>query len=104
MLRLLILSSGLALSGVAASAETDAQKAERCAEQGAIATRIVAARQDGAAAQEATSALTSADSGVAARFRPTVAPLVEWIYSLPEAQLSADIGAALEQQCMAFEQ
>ncbi len=104
MLRLLILSCGLALSGVAASAETEARKAARCAEQGAIAGRIAEARRDGAGARETTAALTGADSGIAERFRPTVAPLVEWIYSLPEAQLSADIGTALEQQCMSFEQ
>ena len=104
MFRLLILSSGLALWGMAATAETAAEKAERCAEQGAIANRIAEARQDGAGADEAMAAMTADDSGVAARFVPTVAPLVEWIYGLPEDQLGLDIGAALKAQCLEFDQ
>jgi len=104
MLRTLTVSCGLAVLAGAASAETAAQKAERCAAQADIVTSAVDARQEGRDAQATKAMMEAADSGIPARYAPGITPLVEWVFTLPEDQLALDVGGAFEKQCLDFSQ
>ncbi len=104
MLRFMTLSCGLALLAGAASAETEAQKAERCAAQADIVTQAVDARAQGRDAPGTKEMLTAADSRVPARYAPGITPLVEWVFTLPQDQLTLDVGGAFEKQCLEFSQ
>lgn len=104
MLRLLTLSCGLALLAGAASAETAAQKAERCSAQADIVARAVEAREQGRDLSATKAMLEAADSGVPARYTPGIMPLVEWVFTLPQDQLALDVSGAFEKQCLDFSQ
>ena len=104
MLRILTLCCGLAALAGAASAETAAQKAERCAAQADIVTSAIDARTQGRDAPATKAMLEAEDSGIPARYAPGIAPLVEWVFTLPEDQLALDVGGAFEKQCLDFSQ
>ncbi|MCZ0811747.1 hypothetical protein N5A93_05830 [Roseovarius sp. EGI FJ00037] len=104
MLRFVTLCCGLALTGGAALAqtETEAEKADRCAALADVVERSVTARQLGQNASQAKRGLTSGEGAVAAKYAPGVPPLVDWIYTLPEEQLSPGLQAAFEKQCLDY--
>lgn len=79
-----------------------AGKAENCAAFGGIAMKAVTLRQD-AGQDEASAAATiqREATGAERKFLAEVPLLVNWIYALPEDQLTPAIGDAVESQCMA---
>lgn len=71
--------------------------ADTCARTSAIVADAVAQRADGAAKARTVSTLESGD--IAERFIPAVQPLVDWVYTLPEEQLTDAAPAAFEEAC-----
>jgi len=104
MLRFLTFSCGLAVMAGAACAETEAQKAERCAAQADIVTQAVTAREEGRDMSAVKATLSGKDSSVPSKYAPGITPLVEWVFTLPEDQLELDVGSAFEKQCLDFSQ
>jgi hypothetical protein len=72
--------------------------AGNCAVTAGIVADAVMLRTDGAAEADAVGALET--SGLGVRFVPTVQPLVEWVYTLPEEQLADKPSAAFEAACL----
>lgn len=82
-----------------ALAETKRQRAKRCAAQADIVQKAVDQRQEDKTAAKASEAITAeTDKRIAA----SVAPLVGYVYALPEADLAQDIRTAFEEQCNGF--
>ncbi|MBY6003532.1 hypothetical protein KUV62_06420 [Salipiger bermudensis] len=84
----------LASLPLAASAQQD--KAAACAESAGIVMQAVESRKEGVAKSKARAALRDqiGDRGAGDM-------LADWIWSLPEDQLTDEVGAAWEAQCLA---
>jgi hypothetical protein len=89
----LALVVGAALSGVALAQSGDGRN---CAEQAALVMRGVEARTDGADPAAVREILGERLPDDAAGL------LTDWIFSLPDEQLTEAIGAAVEAQCAAL--
>ncbi|WP_113911966.1 DNA primase [Roseovarius dicentrarchi] len=87
-----------ALTLTAAPALAAGKAAENCAVTSGIVADAVAQRVSGRAQADATATL--ADGDIAARFVPAVQPLVEWVYTLPQDQLTGDAAAAFQAACL----
>ncbi|MGY3439424.1 MULTISPECIES: hypothetical protein [unclassified Marinovum] len=72
-----------------------------CFEMGEIVNKIVGQRTEGTEMMAAMELVAADYSGESARFVPTIPPLTDWVYSLPDDQLTAEAGAAFETQCNA---
>ncbi|MCJ7874678.1 DNA primase [Marinovum sp. 2_MG-2023] len=72
-----------------------------CAVFGEIVDKIVAERQDGAVINASMETVAGEYTGRKKRFVPTIPALAEWVYSLPEADLSAGPGDVFAEQCNA---
>lgn len=70
-----------------------------CAVFGEIVNDIVTERKTGKDMNPAMEAVAKTHSGKNARFVPTIPYLADWVYSLPEAQLTPTAGSAFETQC-----
>lgn len=70
-----------------------------CAVFGEIVNDIVVERQDGKTMNPAMEAVAKSHSAKNARFVPTIPYLAEWVYSLPQDQLTVEAGSAFETQC-----
>ncbi|PVA10251.1 DNA primase [Pelagivirga sediminicola] len=75
-----------------------ADSAENCAATSAIVAEAVSLRADGATQAAATRTLGAAD--IDGKYLPAVQPLVEWVYTLPEDQLTAAAPTAFEAACL----
>ncbi|SFA70597.1 hypothetical protein SAMN05421688_0235 [Poseidonocella pacifica] len=74
---------------------------DSCAIQGDIVGQARTLRRGGTD-EKTTSARISAElSGAGAAFRPAVPLLVDWVFSLPEGQLAADVAEEYEATCRA---
>ncbi|RBI72369.1 hypothetical protein DQW77_10590 [Roseovarius sp. TE539] len=102
MIRLAIL--GFCLAAMPALAETDAEREERCAAQAGIVEQAVALRGKGTARAAVTEALTDGETAVQARFRPSVKPLVDWVFALEESQLTPEVASVFEASCRDYKQ
>ncbi len=71
---------------------------KNCAVTAGIVADAVTLRTDGTAEADAVGTLEA--SGLDVRFVPTVQPLVEWVYTLPEEQLADKPSAAFEAACL----
>ena len=92
----------LALGSTAAIAESDAERAARCAGQAQIVARAVDLRAGGTDAAGATAQLEASDSGIDPKYAPSVSVLVGWLYSLPAEQMTAEVATAFETQCLGY--
>ncbi|MCA0998404.1 hypothetical protein [Alloyangia pacifica] len=92
-MRNLVVFFGLVLAAATpASAQSD--KAARCETSAKMVMEAVQARKDGISQKRTERELRRAldrDSGEM---------LAQWIYSLPENQLTLDVGRSWEQQCL----
>lgn len=98
----LVAAGLLALAGTSAIAETDAERAARCAGQAQIVARAVDLRAGGSDAEGTTSQLEASDSGIDPKYAPSVSVLVGWIYTLPPEQMTAEVATAFETQCLGY--
>ncbi|MBZ8118685.1 DNA primase [Roseovarius sp. LXJ103] len=69
-----------------------------CAPTAEIVQMAVTARKLGAEA-DATQADILANDAVEERYVPAVPSLVEWVYTLPEEQLTDEVAASFEEAC-----
>lgn len=86
----------------AAAAETADQKKARCAAQAGIVDRAVESRAGGAGIARTRAMLESGDEAVEAVYAPAVGPLVDWVYSLDEGELTAAAADAFETACLGY--
>jgi hypothetical protein len=86
-----------------AAAPALAGKAENCAATAGIVRDAVAQRADGKAMTDTVAFLASDAGGVAAKYREAVPALVDWVYTLPEDQLTDAAPTAFEGACLAHE-
>lgn len=91
-----VLPALLILTASPALAASDA--AENCTKTTAIVADAVAERSNGNAKAETVKTLKAGD--IESRFAPTVQPLVEWVYTLPEDQLTDAAPAAFKAACL----
>jgi hypothetical protein len=98
----LITASLLVVTGTVAIAETDAERAARCAGQAQIVAQAVDLRAGGTDEAGATSRLEASDSGIDPKYAPSVSVLVGWIYTLPPEQMTAEVATAFETQCLGY--
>jgi hypothetical protein len=87
---------GLALPSIA----QDAGKELECRKQGQIATNIMAERKNGSNARRAERRVSRALPDDAKNYEVAIPAMVDWIYSLPEEQLTPDVSNALYQACL----
>jgi hypothetical protein len=106
MMRALVLSTlsltGFAFGATSATAETDAERAARCAGQAQIVSGAVDLRRGGADEGSALARLEGSDSGIDPKYAPSISVLVGWIYSLHADQMTAETATAFETQCLGY--
>lgn len=76
------------------------EMAENCAATAGIVADAVNMRADGKDAADTTAFLGSPESGFDARFRKAAPMLVEWVYTLPEEQLTEAASQSFEAACL----
>ncbi|QGX99039.1 DNA primase [Roseovarius faecimaris] len=76
-------------------------QAELCTVSAEIAGLAVTERAAGAAQDRTAETITIALDGPRASYTAAVEPIVAWVYSLPEEQLTADVAMAYEAACLA---
>lgn len=101
-LLLLTATTALAIGTVAASAETDAERATRCTGQAQIVSQAVDLRASGTDQAATISRLEASDSGIDPKYAPSISVLVGWIYTLPTEQLTPATATAFETQCLGY--
>jgi hypothetical protein len=89
------------VSGAAVAAPTYAQdkRGAGCAATAEIVADAVAMRTDGTSQKATTEALKAGD--VEAKYVEAVAPLVDWVFTLPEHQLTDEAASAFNNACLA---
>lgn len=80
-----------------------AGKAENCAATAGIVSDAVTQRVDGKDMAATLAFLGSDAGGIDAKFREAVPALVDWVYTLPEDQLTDEAPKAFEEACLAHE-
>ncbi|MFP7671824.1 hypothetical protein ACG74X_00565 [Marivita sp. S0852] len=98
MIRPVLLATALTVS-VAAPALSQDKEAE-CRKQGQIATNIMTERKNGSTDRRAERRVIQALPEDAKNYEVAVPAMVEWIYSLPEDQLTPEVSNALYQVCL----
>ena len=79
----------------------DTAKEAECRKQGQIATNIMTERKNGSNARRAERRVIRALPDDAQSYEVAVPAMVEWIYSLPEDQMTPEVSNALYQACLA---
>lgn len=93
----------LAAIAVALIATTPAlaqDKQDLCENTAVIVGNAVIARADGASAKNAASTVRDAMDSDSA-YKGAVQPIVDWVYTLPEDQLTDAVADAYQEQCLA---
>ena len=98
----LITASLLALGGSVVHAETDAERAMRCAVQAQIVAQAVDLRAGGTDQTGTMAQLEGSDSGIDPKYAPSISVLVGWIYTLPTEQMTPEVATAFETQCLGY--
>lgn len=98
MIRTALTAAALMLS-LTAPAFAQVDDAE-CRKQGQIATNIMTERKNGSNARRAERRVIRALPDDAKNYEVAVPALVEWIYSLPEDQMTPEVSNALYQACL----
>lgn len=86
-----------------AVAETEEERATRCAGQAAIAVKAIDLRLGEASKRDAAKQLAEDDTIAGGPYEAHVTPLVEWVYMLPEGQVTPLAAEALEMACNQFD-
>ncbi len=84
---------------LAAPVLADDARDRGCAATTAIVAEAVAMRAKGTTQVQALKALQAGD--LDAKYAATVPPLVDWVYSLPQDQLTNEAAAAYNDACLA---
>lgn len=95
---LFVLSCAPAAIGPAAFAQP--QTSELCAVSAGIVGHAVEQRRDGAALPAAQDAVIVSLGDDHAEYVPAVEPIVEWVYTLPEDQLTDEVAEAYAAACL----
>lgn len=90
------ISMMIALTGPVQAQTDDAE----CRKQGQIATNIMSERKNGANARRAERRVIRALPADSKNYEVAIPALVEWIYSLPEEQMTPEVSNALYQACL----
>ena len=80
-------------AGMAANAD--------CAVLGDIVTSVALERAGGAEMNDAMTAVAESYTGDKERFVPAIPLLADWVYTLPDDQLTAEAGTAYQKACEA---
>lgn len=99
--QILPMVSVLALAG-AALAETDAEREARCEAQAGIVAMAVDLRGDNKREKKAIKLISKDEVIASGPYVAQVDVLVNWVYSLPEAQVSEEAVTAFEAACTSF--
>ena len=83
-----------------ASSAAAQDKEELCRISSEIAGAAVMVRAEGMAQDKAIEQITADLDESAASFEAAVQPIVEWVYTLPEEQLTEDVQTAYEAACL----
>ncbi|MEI4261111.1 DNA primase [Roseovarius sp. D0-M9] len=91
----------LLLGGLALGQPALAQDAsdEGCAATAEIVADAVVMRADGASQKATAKALASSD--IEAKYADAVAPLVDWVYTLPQEHLTDETAGTFNDACLA---
>ena len=92
--------AAIAVALIAAAPVVAQDKQDLCENTAVIVGDAVTARADGASAQDAVSAVRDAMDADSA-YKAAVQPIVDWVYTLPEDQLTDAVAVAYEEQCLA---
>ncbi len=76
-------------------------KAALCATSGEIVDAAVTARTAGASERAARMSVTKGLPADKANFKPAVEPIVEWVYTLDQAQLGDGVSKSYVTACLA---
>lgn len=91
----------LVLLAMPALAQDPAQdKAELCKVTSGIAGDAVSARGAGATEAATIAAITADLPATGTDYTSAVQPIVEWVYTLPEEQLTDEVQAAYQAACL----
>ena len=74
---------------------------ELCTVSSEIAGAAVVERNAGEPQDTAISAITADLDGVSANYAAAVQPIVEWVYTLPQEQLTDEVAVAYKTACLA---
>lgn len=96
MTRLTLTVAAALFTPLAAAAQTGP---EDCAAQASIVAAAVEQRSAGEAPEAATQAVAGALEGRAEAYAEAVPLIVEWVWSLPEGKLGADVADTYEAAC-----
>ena len=91
----------LAAAALLATPLAAQDKDTMCAKTAEIVGDAVSARADGAAPEAAVRDVTGAIDTADETYKAAVQPIVDWVYTLPEAQLTDEVAVAYEEQCLA---
>lgn len=97
-----MIALGIMLVGPAPAA-AQGLSAENCRATRAILSAAIAGRKAGETRQAIAARLSSGGSGIGARYRATVPPLVELVFKLDPGLLTEATAADYEAQCLAYE-
>ncbi len=75
-------------------------KAQECNLQAQIANAIVAERKSGSSQRRAERRVKSRLNADSQKYEVALPAMVEWIYTLPQGQLTDEVGATLQTSCM----
>ena len=92
---------GVMALGLATGAAEASVSDKECRVQSDVVMEIVAARQDGSAADAAVTQVAGGLKGEGAKYQSVVPALVEWVYALPDAQMGPEVGKAWVDACTA---
>jgi len=92
--------SAIAVALIATTPALAQDQQDLCENTAVIVGDAVTARADGASAQEAASMVGDAMDADSA-FKGAVQPIVDWVYTLPQDQLTDEVAVAYQEQCLA---
>jgi len=100
MIRNTLITLAITFSLTAPLAAQDAAKEAECRKQGQIATDIMTERKNGSNARRAERRVIRNLPDDAKNYDVAVPAMVEWIYTLPEDQMTPEVSNALYQVCL----
>ena len=103
MARLVIAGIALVLGAAAVVAESDADRAARCAAQATLVEALVAQRADGAEMQAAIDAVHAEHTDMDDRLTDPMPLLADWVYAVPPEQLDDGVAESFAAACTAYE-
>ncbi|SLN13906.1 hypothetical protein ROA7450_00231 [Roseovarius albus] len=100
----MMLLPAFALFALPVSAETADERAARCEVQAGIIATSVEERKAGTDADKIKKSLRKGKNKVEKKYVPSVPYLVDFVFTLPEDQLTDEAASQFQKSCGAFEQ